>query len=376
MTRGLLAWVLGLGVVFAPAVSFSDPAPGVGPDPILIGSILILTGEGASWGTAARNGIDMALESVNQSGGLLGRKIVVDHQDDQGDPKKSIAAFRYLTEVKGVRIIIGTTWSTLGLPLADMAARRKVLMISPSLGMAKFNESSPFLFNTWPHDFVLAEKLADYIYARGRRRAALIGAEDVWVKEQTAAFKKRFESLGGSIALLTEPLPGTTDVKSEALKIKERPGVDAVVSTTDGVVVGSLVAKALKDLDVRLPIYSITVDQAAIDAAQGGFEGLEFLTFLTPRPEFKKSYEERFKTQIDIGADSAYDAVMMLAQAVRAAGSTDAARLAAQLSRVKEYDGVSGRLISDGRRGFTKDFAVKRVRAGRAEDLAAPAGGK
>lgn len=342
---------------------YADTANG----PLRIGSILILSGEGSSWGTASKDGIEMAVEKLNADGGVLGRKVEVLHQDDRGDPKASIAAFRQLVDVEKVRFIIGPTWSNLGIPLVEMAAQTKTIMISPSLGVAKFNEANRYLFNTWPHDFILSQKLAEFVWTKGYRSVALVGAEHVWVKEQTAAFKERFEKLGGRIAYQVEPLPGSTDLRTEALRIKSIPGIDAVVSTTDGVLVGSLVAKALMELGVKFPLFSITLDQAAIDAAQGGFERLEFLTFLTPTAQFQSEYEARFKRNIDIGADSAYDAVMLLARAMRAAGSSDPDLVAAKLAEINSYVGVSGELKSDGKRGFVKEYAIKRVVGGKAQ---------
>lgn len=338
-------------------------------DVLKIGSISILSGEGASWGNAAKNGTNMAAEVLNAKGGVLGKKVVVEYQDDQGDPKKTLTAFRALTDLSGAKFIVGPTFSRSGLPLIEPATRKKVILISPSLGMAKFNESSEFLFNTWPHDYINSEKLADYVFGKGHRSVALVGAEEPWVKEQTSSFQKRFVDLGGKIALLTEPLPGTADLRTEALKISKTKGIDAIVSTTDGAIVGSLVAKALKEMSFKIPIYSVTVDEAAIDASVGGFEGMEFLTFLTPKAEFKVAYENKFKTTIDIGADSAYDAVMMLAQAIEEANSTDPTLVAQQLSRIDKYQGVSGLLVSDNKGGFTKDFAVKKIVNGKQIDL-------
>lgn len=337
-------------------------------DPLQLGSILILSGEGASWGVAAKNGIDLAVAKINQNGGVLGRKLEVSHQDDRGDPKQSISAFRLLTGQKKVDFIIGTTWSNLGLPLVKMADSQKVIMISPTLGVAEFNESSRFLFNTWPHDYILSQQLAEYVFSKGHRQIALISAEQVWVQEQSQAFRDRFQSLGGKIILSFEAVPGTKDLKTEALRIKASD-VDAVVSTTDGIIIGSLVAKALLELKAKFPLYSITLDQAAIDASQGGFEGLEFLTSLTPTQEFKESYEARYATNIDIGAASAYDAVMMLAKAIEKAGTTDTEIVAKELSSIKKYQGVSGNLVSDGRGGFTKPYALKKVVKGVARDL-------
>jgi branched-chain amino acid transport system substrate-binding protein len=349
--------LVAIAAVVEADVSYADD----GAKPFTIGSILILSGEGAATGTASQRGIDMAIETINARGGVLGRQWTVAHQDDQGDPKRTISAFRELTEVQKVRFIIGPTWSHVAIPIIPMAKRTRTLMISPSLGVASFNEAHEYLFNTWPHDSLLSRKLAEYVFDRGHRDIALIGAEHIWVKEQTEAFSSRFEELGGRIVYLAEPLPGTSDLRLQAARIKHIKKVDALVSTTDGVIIGSLLAKALKELGVALPIYSITLDQQAIDAAQGGFEGMEFLTFLTPTGEFEKSYQQRYGTPVDIGADSAYDAVMLLADAVARAGSDDPDAVAQALASVKQYQGASGVLHADGKRGFEKPYALRRV---------------
>ncbi len=226
--------------------------------------------------------------------------------------------------------------------------------------MKEFNEKSRYLFNTWPHDFLLSRQLAEYVYAKGYRNVAIIGAQEVWVKDQTNNFKARFEELGGSVAVLLEPDPSNKVVYSEALKIKNS-GADAIVSTTDGVLVGALIAKRAREIGVVLPIYSITIDASTIEAAQGAYEGMEFLTSLTPSPEFKESYEKRYGIPIDIGADSAYDAVMLVAQAMKQTGSEDTAVLQAYLNNIGEYNGVSGHLISDGKGGFSKGYVTEKI---------------
>ena len=80
------------------------------PETIKLGSILILTGQGAAWGEAARNGIEMAVEDVNNDGGVLGKQIEFVHQDDQSEAKKSVSAFYQLVDAMNIDIIIGTTW--------------------------------------------------------------------------------------------------------------------------------------------------------------------------------------------------------------------------------------------------------------------------
>ncbi len=333
----------------------------VSSEPIKLGSILILTGEGASWGTSARNGMELAIEKLNLKGGVLGKKLVAVHHDDQGDPKTTISAFRELTDLEDIHFIIGPSWSNLAIPLMDMARSSKTILISPSIGITTFTQANKFLFSTWPRDVQLSSDLADYVFSKGYKAVALIGAEHVWVREQTNSFRARFEKIGGKILFQAEPIPGTVDVRSYALKIQHTPGIEAVVSTTDGVIVGSLIAKALKDLNVHLPLFSIALDQSAIDASQGGFEGLEFMTYHTPTSVFKAEYENRFHVPVDAAADTAYDAVMLLAQAIEESGSTDAELVAERLAGIKHHEGASGHLVSDGIRGFKKQNAIRKV---------------
>ena len=360
LTIGIVAVVL-----IAAIMIFSTPK---GEDTIKIGSIGIYSGEGSAWGVAAKNGIDMAVEEINAKGGINGKTLVVDHQDDKGSATESVNAFNNLVNAKNIHLIIGTTWSSTGIPLVNLADSSKTLVISPSLGKPEFNEGSKYLFNTWPHDYLLSKDLADYVYNKGHRKVAIIGAEELWVKDQTNAFKNRFEELGGTNVVIVEPLPSEKDVGTDALKIKNAD-IDAIVSTTDGILVGALVAKKVAELGVDLPMYSITIDQAAITAADGAYEDMEFLTSLNPTSKFRTAYENKYGITLDIGGPSAYDATMLIAQAIEKTGSTDATVLADYLANVKEYSGASGNLISDGKGGFNYGSATQVVSDGTIQEL-------
>lgn len=361
--------ILSLVVILAGCGLQNNQNQPAAKEPIKIGSILILTGDGSSWGNASKNGIDMAIEKINSAGGIDGRMLQVSHQDTPSSDAKTAVSDLQSLLAQGINIIIGPNWSNSGLPLVDLANQNKALIISPSLGKKEFNEGSQYLFNTWPHDFVLSAKMADYVYSKGHRKVAIIAAKDVWVQEQTDAFKKRFEELGGMVAITVEPNPTDINLLPDALKIKNTKGIDAIMSTSDGVGVGAQVMKKVKELGVKLPLYSVTIDENVLAAAKGSYEGMEFYTSLTPIPEFKKAYEEKYKTNIDIGADSAYDAVMMIAEAIKSTKSTDTTVLARYLAGVEEYQGVSGNLFSDGQRGFTKDFVLKKVVDGKIVDI-------
>jgi len=115
-----------------------------------------------------------------------------------------------------------------------------------------------------------------------------------------------------------------------------------------------------------LPIYSVTIDDGLLAKCNGKCEGLTFLTYLTPTKNFEQRYKAVYGGDIQMGADSAYDAVMMIAQAMKATKSTDPDKVKDYMSSIKEYDGVSGHLKSDGIRAFTKPYVIKKVVGGKA----------
>ncbi len=328
---------------------------------IKLGSILILSGEGSSWGEATKNGIDMAVEDINKSGGIGGKKLAVIHEDNASDPKKAISAFQKLTDTDDVDFIIGPNWSNSGIPLIDLAKSKKTVVVSSSLGLKDFNESNEYLFNTWPHDYILSRNLADYVYGKGYRNVALIGGQDVWVKDQTKNFAERFEELGGHIALKYEPQVSEKDVRTEMLKLKNDKSIDAVVMTISGYSLMDIVAMQMRDMGIKLPMYSITVDKKLLADCHGACDGMTYLTFLTPSKEFEERYKSKFNREVEIGADSGYDAVMMIAEAMKKTKSTDGTTVAKAMAEVRSYKGVSGNLTSDGKRAFTKPYLIKKV---------------
>jgi branched-chain amino acid transport system substrate-binding protein len=90
-----------------------------------------------------------------------------------------------------------------------------------------------------------------------------------------------------------------------------------------------------------------------------------FPTSLTPTKAFSEYYHETYGRDVEIGADSAYDAVMLIAEAMKETGSFDPERVAKYLASVHTYEGVSGTLIADGKRGFTKDYVLIESRDGK-----------
>ncbi|MDB5259707.1 MAG: Extracellular ligand-binding receptor [Candidatus Taylorbacteria bacterium] len=331
---------------------------------IKIGGILIMSGGGAAWGDGSKSGMQMAVEDINKNGGVNGRKLSLVLEDDAGDPKKAISAFSKLTNSDGAKFIIGPNWSNSGLALVDLAKNNKAVLISPTLGVKEFNEGSENIFNTWPHDFILSRNIADYVYKKGYRNVAIFGLQDSWVYDQTKNFKERFEELGGKVALVYEPQATETDMRAGITKVKADKSIDAIIMTVAGYSQSHIMPQQIRSLSVNLPIFSVNIDKKSIHDCGAACEDMIFLSYFTPNKQFEAKYKAKFGAEVLIGADSSYDAVMLLAKAMTETKSTDVASVSKYLNAVKEYDGMSGNLKSDGKRAFIKPYTVNRVMKG------------
>ncbi len=359
--------IISIFIVVCLVVVFNDKTSDVqNTDEIVIGGALILSGDAASWGESSKNGMELAIKDINDDGGIMGKKVVAKYEDTEISPISTISAFNKLTDYHKVNFIIGTNWSNQGLALTDLAQQKKVVLVSPSLGVKEFNEANPYIFNVYQHDFLLSRDLADIVYKKGHRNVAIIGANDVWVQDQTKNFKDRFTQLGGKVSFIYEPNVEEKDIRTGAMKIKQDQSIDAVIVTVAGYSLFDVIMNQIDDINIDLPVFSENIDNTLIANCKGSCEGLTFPVSLTPTKEFEQRYKVAYNREIQIGADSAYDAVMMIAQAMNATKSTDPDKVKDYMASIKEYDGMSGHLKSDGLRAFTKPYVIKRVVNGKA----------
>jgi branched-chain amino acid transport system substrate-binding protein len=104
MSKRNIALIAGLMVVLAAVIFFSRQAPPNG-DRLRVGAILPLSGRFAAMGTPIREAMDLALEEVNQAGGILGNPVEIIYMDSQGDAKAGVSAAQKLLDVDRVQVL-------------------------------------------------------------------------------------------------------------------------------------------------------------------------------------------------------------------------------------------------------------------------------
>src|SRR5205085_9021592 len=97
---------------------------------IRIGAISPFTGEGANYGKAARTGIDMAVDEISARGGIKGKRLVIQYEDDKGSATDAVSAFRKLVDADKVPAILGPFYSGNVLACAPVAERSRVVLLT------------------------------------------------------------------------------------------------------------------------------------------------------------------------------------------------------------------------------------------------------
>ncbi len=139
---------------------------------VRIGAILPLTGDAGSYGVGLERGMELALENVNEHGGINGRTLGVVVEDSQADPAKAVSAFNKLRTVDGVPMVIGDMFSAGTLAIAPIAERNKVVLLSPSASAVELTEAGDYIFRIYPSDTYDGMYLATY--ARKEMHAARV----------------------------------------------------------------------------------------------------------------------------------------------------------------------------------------------------------
>jgi len=133
-------------LILVGAVAFSLASCAKGGNTIKIGGIYPLSGNVAVYGVEAKNGVQMAVEEINAAGGIDGKMLELVAEDDEGNPEKTINAYKKLTTKDRAKIIIGSLTSGCTQAFTSLAQAQKVLVVAPAATMASITDAGNFIF--------------------------------------------------------------------------------------------------------------------------------------------------------------------------------------------------------------------------------------
>ena len=309
------------------AMAMGTAAP-VSDEPFVIGAMDALTGVGESYGNPIQQAKLLAVEEINAAGGINGRMLEIVFEDSKCAAADSITAYNKLTDVDGVKIILGTTCSGAMLGAAPLAEREGVILLSASATSPDIATAGDYIFRTAINDLQLGIDIGNTMWVDGVRNLATITESTDYAEGARRTSVARFEELGGTVVASEAYATETIDFRSQVTKlINENP--DAILLTAQGEVSGGTIMKQARELGYTGPMYSevVPTQPDALSIAGDAATGLKAVVpdedlSTTAGTDFLTNFEARYGYVAPLPwfQGSAYDDVYIAAECLRQTG--------------------------------------------------------
>ena len=342
-------------------------------DTIKVGEFASLTGKEAAFGQASHKGTLLAIEEVNASGGVLGKKIELVTEDNQSKAGESATIVKKLISRDKVVAILGEVASSRSLEAAPICQSARIPQISPSSTNPAVTETGDYVFRVCfidPFQGVVMAKFAKDTL-KIRKVALLTSVSSAYSVGLAKYFKERFAADGGVVAIEQKFSEGDKDFKAQLTAIKAA-GVQGLF-VPGYYTEAALVCKQAKDLGLHVPIFGGDGWEAPqlVEIGGAAVEGAYYSTHYSPENKSPAviAFLAKFKQRWNGGTPDAmaalgYDSAMVLVDAIKRAGSTEGARVRDALAATKDYPGITGNTTLDARRNATKSAVVITVKNG------------
>lgn len=343
-------------------------------EPIKIGVILPLTGDAAVYGEAGRNVYQLAVEEINQGGGINGRNIELIVEDGKCNGKDAANAMQKLANVDKTEFVIGGFCSGESLAAVPIATEGKVVLLSPGSSSPDLTGISPYFFRIFPSDAGQGELDAEAASEKGWKIVAFIQEQAEYTTGIQKTFTAHFEGFGGKTNIEGFST-GTTDFRSSLAKLRSQKP-DALFVNSNGSANLGRILKQVKEMNWTIPLLlneAILGDVKSIEENKSVLEGaigVEFVADAT-NPKFQNlltAYKQKYGTDLPFQnyAHTLYDAVYIARDGFLAVGN-DGEKLAVWSRTIKDWDGASGKVTikSDGDR--ESGYTPRVVRDGKVE---------
>jgi len=338
-------------------------------------------------GRSMKLAAEMAVAELNAGADFDGRKLKLELRDDEGSKEKAIPVAGFLRDSTAVVAVIGHVNSAATLAAAKIYNEEEgahdsspVAQISPASSSPLVTAAGDWTFRVCPSDLRHGPVVAQHAYARlGKRRAAVLYTNDEYGRGVAATFADAFRTAGGSVVAQDPYLPATVEDATGVdpyLQRALRSGMDALVIAGQADA-GIKVVREARRLGFTGPVVGADGMTGVKDAgadAEGIYVSSAFLPDRSSEAAqaFVRAYRQRYNEDPDHRGAMTYDAVKLVAQAIREVGTDRRAirdylaRVGVEGSGVAPYEGVSGRIAFD-RNGDVpgKEVAMGVVRGGK-----------
>lgn len=320
-----------------------------------IGGIFSVTGPASFLGDPEKKSMNLAIDEINEAGGVDGRKLEAVIYDTEGDPSKTVKSAGKLINRDGVTAIIGPSRTPTTLAVAPMIKRAKLPFISCAAGNKIVEPVKPWVFKTAQSDIQAVASIYKHIRQRGIKKVGIITVANAFGESGKEQLIEQASDFGITMVRSESFGADDTDMTAQLTKIRqEDPGAIVCWGTNPG---PAVVAKNIQQLGVETPLYmshgvaSPKFIELAGEAAEGILlpTGKILVAELLPEDDpqkrvlthYIKAYKSRYNETVSGFGGYAYDAVYLLAEAMEGSGG-DKGKIRENLEKINNYPGISG----------------------------------
>ncbi len=326
------------------------------PQPIKIGAILAVTGPASYLGAPEAKTLQMAVEQINAAGGINGAKLQLVIKDSEASPEKALSFTKQLIEEEKVFAIIGPTTSGESMAIKKLCEDSKMIMISCAAADAIVNPLAQWVFKTPQKDSDVVKWIFDTMKKNNITKIAVLSANTGFGKSGKGQLEAIAPAYGITIAINEVYDKQSTDLTSVLTKVKGM-NVQAVVNWSIEPA-QAILAKNMKQLNMTIPLFQshgFGNIKYAVESGKAG-EGIIFpcgrilvadqLADTDPQKavlsKYKKDYETKYSEDVSTFGGHAYDALLILSEAIKKAGGTDKVKVRAAIENIKNFPGTGG----------------------------------
>lgn len=346
---------------------------------IKIGAVLSLSGPAEEWGQNARNGITLAVDELNNAGGINGSQVEVLYRDCVTNENKAKDALNSLLS-EGVQAVIGDVTSTCVRAMTEIANKHEVVLITPGASHPDISKRGDFVFRYWYSDEL--EGKADAIYAKESlkwQRVVTLYINIAYGKGINEVFVREFKAKKGEVIRQIPFELKQNDFGPQVTQLLQETNPDGLFLVgykNETIAILKQLKKKFEETGKSVPILSTQAfhNLSIIRDSEGAAEGV---VFSVPRPPdqsntraaaFREAYRQRYGKDLDEDpadfSDTSYDSLMIIAEALKR-GNTTGPRIREYIEALENYRGAVGDVTFNANGDVPREFAFKQVTNGK-----------
>jgi len=323
--------------------------------PIRIGALFAVTGPAAFLGEPERNSAKMVIDEINKAGGVKGHKLELVVYDTGGDATKAVQLATKLIKDDKVVAIIGPSTTGETMAVIPVVEKEQIPLISCSAGSKITDPVKKWVFKTAQNDALAVGKIYEYLQRSKQTNVSILTVSDGFGASGREQLKSQAAKYGITVVSDDTYGPKDTDMTAQLTKIR---GSHAQAIICWGTNPGpAVIAKNVRQLGIKTPLFMShgVSSKKFIELAGEAAEGIKLpsgkvvVADILPASDkqkksllaFVKDYQKHYRAEGDHFGGHAWDAVMLIRNAVDN-GADTAAAIRDQLEKTRGFAGIGG----------------------------------